>query len=201
MKKIVLGISAVLVLGLFSCEPETISPFNNNGGGYNYPSQAGTMDTDFSNDWDDWTIRVGDTTGWVDTQFSEDWDNWSYSFGGQTGNIRTDFSEDWDDWYMTTSTGNIDISTEFSNDFDRWRVYDPASGRTFVVRTDFSNDWDDWTVYENGSAIISFGTTFSNDFDDWDASGDFSTLNAQQRVAVMFVPIFAGSIYSQGIHE
>jgi hypothetical protein len=196
MKKFV-GLLSLLVL-IYSCDGEVIYP---NYTPNEYSGPEGTMRTQFSDDWDDWNIKVGDTTGTLDTQFSNDWDNWQFNFGGVSGDIRTDFSNDWDNWYLSASGGNIDIKTSFSNDFDNWIVNDSQSGRTFTVRTDFSNDWDDWSVYENGSQLVRFNTSFSNDFDNWQALGDFSSLDTRKRVALMFVPIFAGAIHSQGIHE
>lgn len=199
MKLYLFLMSAAVSLMFSSCVDNP--PLTSNGSGAYGNSYSARFNTNFSEDWDSWVFQVGDTTGYIRTAFSEDWDNWDFNIDGYTGDIRTAFSEDWDNWDLTHSGATISIETNFSNDFDNWKIYDPSTGTTIRVRTAFSSDWDNWDVTINGNHILDVRTNFSNDFDNWRVYGDMDQLTNIQKVAVMFVPLFAGGLYSQDIQN
>jgi hypothetical protein len=197
--KLVYLFSAVLIIS--SCVKETPAPSGTNTNNqYDYPSVVAEMQTNFSEDWDNWRFYIGDTTVQVVTSFSEDWDNWDFSAPGLTGDLQTNFSEDWDNWKLTNGDYTITMQTSFSEDWDNWDIDDSQNNWHADVQTSFSEDWDNWDVYESSGNILDVQTAFSEDFDNWDVYGDFPVdYPTEYRVAVLFVPIIVNVLMIQGI--
>lgn len=163
-----------------------------------------SLRTNFSEDWDRWTLRWGDTTGYYRTAFSEDWDNWDFRIHDIIGDIKTNFSEDWDNWRLTTSGSipggpyDIRIRTRFSEGWDNWEIADYSHNVTLIVRTAFSEDWDNWEVFENGQNVMDMRTNFSEDWDNWRAY-ERQPMSNIYRAACLFIPVFVGGLHQQGI--
>jgi len=191
-------IAIILIFSIVGCNKHT--PPNNYNNGYNYPTPDAEFYTNFSEDWDNWRMEIDDTLCVVQTAFSEDWDNWDFTYGNINGDIYTNFSKDWDNWRLFSNGNTIQINTNFSEDWDNWRIFDPSDGTIIYVRASFSENWDNWDVTVNGDHFADIQTAFSDDFDNWDVYGDLGLLSPQQRIAVLFVPLFAGAIHSQDIH-
>lgn len=185
-----------------------VEPSPNNGGSGSsgsttWPTSSNyQFYTNFSEDWDNWKIKLGDTTVSVTTAFSEDWDNWDYSTSGNTGDIKTNFSEDWDNWKLTNSGWSIQMRTAFSEDWDNWDIDDANSSWHCDAKTSFSENFDNWDIYENGNHILDISTTYSDDFDGWRVYGEFPMeWSLEQKLSVLFVPIFISACHMQGITE
>ena len=186
---------------LVSCQDNPPLTQNNGQPGNSTNPYSARFYTNFSEDWDNWKFETATDDGYIRTAFSEDWDNWDFDISGYTGDIKTNFSEDWDNWRLYHSGSTITIQTNFSEDWDSWKIYDPNTGDTFYVRTSFSNDFDRWAVSLNGNTELNIRTRFSDDFDNWTVEGDIELFSNAQKVAIFFVPLFAGALHNQGIHE
>ncbi|MDC0230888.1 hypothetical protein OAK19_02895, partial [Aureispira] len=81
--------------------------------------------------------------------------------------------EDWDYWQITGSGVNINIRTYTSEDWDYWEISGDVTGK---LKTYTSEDWDYWEI-----------------------NADLSGLTPQTKAAILFIPVFASSIYIQGI--
>jgi len=148
------------------------------------PYYTGKFNTSYVENWDDWRFTLGDTTGFMRTGYANDWDNWDFSI------------ED-----LTYNGGRIDIYTNFNNDFDHWRIYDSGTGQTFRMRTDFNDDYDNWSLTLDGDLLLDIRTNLIEDWDNWRIYGDVTVLTNTQQVAVMFVALFAGGLYTQNFHQ
>ena len=114
----------LISFGLIGCIKEDIqqtpaTTVNNggntgtSGGGINWPASE-SMETSYSENWDDWdfSVKEDDTTVInvsVNTSYSENWDGWNFSANGLNGNLTTSYSENWDDWDLTNGNYNIQI--------------------------------------------------------------------------------------------
>lgn len=87
---------------------------------------------------------ASDLSGRIETAFSEDWDNWALRLGDESGSMRTRFSNSWDRWRIRYKDLSIDIDTRFSNSWDKWRIQ--GAGVRIDADTRFSNSWDKWNL-------------------------------------------------------
>jgi hypothetical protein len=159
----------------------------------------GKLKTWTSNDWDFWELTLLDSTyGQIKTWTSNDWDYWEFDIQNYQGKIRTWTSEDWDYWEVTSGDTNYSIRTCFSEDWDCWEIN--SNDISLNARTWTSNDFDYWEIY-NDSVYYKIRTWTSNDWDYWEIFADTNFVRQIDLPAVCFIPIFASSIYSQGILE
>jgi hypothetical protein len=187
------------LLFLTSCVKEEPQTNNSNGGPVLYPSVSAEMQTNFSEDWDNWRFYLGDTTIQLFTAFSEDWDNWDFSTNGLSGDLFTNFSNDWDNWKLTSDDYTITIKTSFSEDWDNWDITDGSNNWHADVTTSFSEDWDNWDAYDDGH-FLDMQTAFSEDFDNWDVYGAFpASYPTEYRIAILFVPVIVNILKIQGV--
>lgn len=196
----------VVLITLFflvtSCQKELES--NSNNAIVNEPyvdNSTAQLYTNYSDDWDNWRIKLNGINGEIVTKYSEDWDNWKYNYNGESGEIRTVYSDDWDNWQLISSGVHIRMQTKYSNDWDNWRMTDLNTSAYYDIRTAYSDDFDNWDVFlDNGH--IDFQTTYSDDYDNWKMYGEFdSIMTTHQKISILFIPIFASAIHQQGLTE
>lgn len=165
-----------------------------------YPSaETHELKTQFSNDWDDWIINLGDTSGYFRTSWTNQWDEWDFKLGDLSGKIDTDWSNDWDEWTLKTGSRSISIETNWSNDYDEWVIKESATGYTAKVETRWSNDFDEFEVKINHIKRIEINTRWSNDFDEWEIKGNLNGIDPVHLTAMLFVAVHTSALVKQGI--
>ena len=187
---------------LFACEePEKPRPPFYYAGSNASPVSGETQElkTQFSNDWDDWTINLGDTSGYFRPTWTNQWDEWDFKIGNITGDIEADWSNDWDEWTLKTGSRSVSIETNWSNDYDEWNIKEVATGFNAKVQTRWSNDFDEFEVKIDHVKRFEINTRWSNDFDEWEIKGSLNGIDPVHLTAILFVAVHTSALLKQGI--
>jgi len=160
----------------------------------------GHIETVGSENWDYWSLALGDTTGHIETVGSENWDYWHFNLAATNGYIETIGSENWDYWKLTSGGRSIYIETVGSENWDYWHITESSTGFSAYMETAGSNNFDNWHLYINSSSVLSIETSGSENWDNWNF-GTYSLhgMDLEQWAAVLFIPVYVSAIHQQGI--
>ena len=113
-----------------------------------------TLRWPLSNDWSEWSFRLGSFSGVFEQQWKDNPNVWELRADNEVINIRTRWTNDFTEWRLTSGTVKLTLRSRYTNQLSEWYVVDKKYG-SFEMVSENERDPRDWEIYDDLNDEIS----------------------------------------------